>query len=321
MDTPFDEILLELSKSPELSNEQLISPAEMEDLQLKRSREIKKRPQKIEDFRGLIDAGYLSFVHGSRKGGSFGGWDTARFNYTKHLMVMDSPHSVRRDFYPDYKIRRGERRQKYPYQQRTYEQVQAFREVLRQDTIIFTTEIAGFEADDMVAYLFLKGIGRESVIAQDKDLFMVPGLQKVMRDHKGAAITRKFKLPKYAIQPRSPGSFALTQAIYGDKSDSIPRLLPSNGWVAKQLYHKLITKSISLHHSFNKCYSEWGGDFIRNLFLVLIPHPNLANRYDISKDPNTLIMDVSTGLYWDPSNFDDKYLFQIEEVLWSNLSW
>lgn len=321
----FEDILADLEKRnfPD-DGERALTFEEFEEVEAKKKRDARFRPKTIFDFKGLIDAGYLSFVHGSRKGGAFGGWDQARWNYVRYLLVMDSANSVRRDYFPDYKIRRAERRKKNPYQQQVYEQVVAFREVMRQDTVVYSTELDGYEADDVVAYCFIKGIGRENVIGQDKDLFMVPGLQAVMRDHTGTRVTRNLKLPKYAITPHSPGSYTLTQAIYGDKSDSIPRLLPSSGAAAKRLYAHLIRKAKTLELAYHNCYSYFGDEFVTNLLLVTIPHPSLANTLDITSieaGPRYFFHVLSTGEYWHPDFYSNHYIYILEDVLWQTLNW
>jgi hypothetical protein len=257
---------------------------------------------------GLIDGGYLSFIYGSRIQAS-SGWHMVKMKYANYLMLLDSG-GVRQKEYPLYKSRRGERRDLYPHMKETYERVKAFREILKNDPAINTAIIEGYEADDIIPLLFMKGIGAKRVIAQDKDFFMVPNLGNAMTDHTGVPqFYRGLKLPKYAIAPNKPGTWALTQAVFGDKSDSIPRLLPSRRGY-RELYNVLIRQAPNLLSAFWNCYAEWGEQFVINLRLVLLPHPTLSME-DYDDMPNLLFEDLADGSYWDPDHFNDSILLEV----------
>jgi hypothetical protein len=169
--------------------------------------------------------------------------------------------------------------------------------------------VEGCEADDLIALFFMLGVGNGSVVGVDKDLFQVPGLSKVMATHKDVPSTGRFrKLPKYMVDryghPEEPWEFILTQTLFGDKSDSIPRLLSSKGWEAKGQYASLRGHESKAPSSiFETCYASLGDHFIRNILLVLLPAPWI--RRDVSGllesmkgKPEYLFDLIVSGDYW-----------------------
>lgn len=249
----------------------------------------------------LIDGGYLSWVHGTRPQ-NFGGWPLARFKYQESLILLDSPILWRTGYYPLYKSRRKARRVDDPQKLAMHAKVMRFRTVLKEDPIMKTLETVGTEADDLLALAWLKGHGRRAVLAEDKDLCQVPGLMSRMRDFWGEPIVSHLHLPKYLREPETPGEYVLLQALLGDRSDSIPRLLPS-------LPRESIFLSRVIWASRSPLMTAlgfYGAEMVRNLNLVLIPGPFLRRDSAIlAAEPYYLASLVEQGTYWDPESFVD----------------
>lgn len=252
-------------------------------------------------YETLIDGGYLSWVHGTRPQ-NFGGWPLARFKYRESLILLDSPILWRTGYYPLYKARRKSRRAGDPVRLEAHAKVMRFRAILKDDPIMKTLELVGAEADDLLGLAWLKGHGRRAVLAEDKDLCQVPGLMDRMRDFWGEPIVSHLHLPKYLREPETPGEYVLLQALLGDRSDSIPRLLPS-------LPRDSIFLSKVIWSSFSPLMTAlalYGADLVQNLNLVLIPGPFLRRDHGrLMEKPLLLANLVEDGSYWDPEGFVD----------------
>jgi len=246
------------------------------------------------NYDGIIDGGYLSFLIGSR---SFRGiWDMIRGQYRNGIICADS-RSFRKEIYADYKSARATKRED-PNARRIYEQVKEFRDLMMQDTTVNLCYVDGAEGDDLVAALFLEY--GWPVTAVDKDLQQVPGMYAAMTAHDNSKPTYLLdKAPKYMSNlDGSPWSFVIYQALRGDKSDSVPRLLPSGVADAKAIW--------SYYHprtpvkSMKAFYRIFGEDLLLNLNLILIPGPQLAD--DKICDERLLKL-VVTGDYWQPKRW------------------
>jgi len=254
-------------------------------------------------FPRLIDGGYLSWIFGTRP--SFGSWSTVRFSYRDSLLLMDSRESSRREGFPAYKERRATKRKEDPKKKATRDRVMRFATMLREDPIVETIDYPGAEADDLVALFWMAGHGKEGVIAVDKDLWQVPDLLEVMVGHHEEYASDRFakwckKIPKYTERPVEPWQFVLHQCLFGDRSDSIPRLLPSRKVTeARELYKKTWKGGLSAG------MEVFGMPFIQNLHLILVPGPFLRIDYEqLKASPVELMELVTTGEYWDSEMFD-----------------
>lgn len=247
-------------------------------------------------FDYIIDGGYLTYVFGIRQGNGWGGWVEHRFDrYFNSLVMMESDTCLRTDFHPEYKSRRKAKRKADPVVQDKHDRVTAFREMITEDPVVDTVSYPGAEADDLVALAFMGGVA-ERVIAVDKDLLQVPGMKTKMFTCHLEPVTRKHRLPKYAMKPYEPWEHLLTQVLFGDKSDSIPRLLSSVGARAREQYLRIFTHPDPLAHG----YKIYGDAFLRNLKLLLIPCYFLLLE---EMTPKQLFAALYTGAYWSYEKF------------------
>ena len=272
----------------------------------------------------IIDAGYMSYVHGVKPGSSYI-WAGERTSHTNDLWVMDGTPKYRRELLPGYKERRYAKRAKDPKIQAKHERVKRFRADLIDDPEIATPILHDHEADDLLSLIHLYLWHRKTpkpIVAVDKDLYQLPGIELYMLDHRGnrRPASKAFKVPKYMGSiPLKPWAFLLIQALTGDKSDGIPRLLSSNGSLAKRWF----LHNISWFHpieSFHRAHDRFGSDFHRNLLLLLMPGPFLRTDYTelAGSIERVVLLIVSSGYWLFPGQWDTTILDNLQEI---NRAW
>lgn len=222
------------------------------------------------NFRLLVlDGGYISWTYGSRRFSYFI-WSQARLKYLGGVIFQDGNSILlRKQYFPDYKAHREERRNENPSRVITYEQVQNFKRLLDRDLEFTVVGVPGFEADDLIAAAAL-ALGRIQVIGGDKDLLQISQKRMQLEKIDGTILTLEHFMRR---QPKTIwGSITdtwdviLTLSILGDKSDDIPRLL-----APRKL--DLLIKILNARRPFTISTKIFGEDFIRNLALTLLPGP------------------------------------------------
>lgn len=273
-------------------------------------------PVPLTKIHTIIDGGYLSWVYGSQPR-FFRGWVQKRMSYLDDTLVMiDSRSSIRRSTYPAYKANRQERREKSETIYETYLRVKEFESLLRSDPALPTIEVEGFEADDLIAWFWLKHPTVRRVIAVDKDFLQVPQLTSRMVDaqEKPKNYLHSFleKFPKGAGPRRTflPRDAIVLQVAFGDRSDNIPRLYPV-GEVDK-FYDRIWATPNPLISLVRLTSFEF---VFTNLLLALIPSPFLREDYvEIQRHPDYLLELATSGEYWDPTHWPEfPALTQLQE--------
>lgn len=259
-------------------------------------------------YERIVDGGYLSYVLGIREDMRF--WQDLKWRFRSALICMDSNSYHRRALYPKYKSRRAEQRLTDNRKAINYLKVEKFRKLIIEDLALEICKVDGAEGDDLIALAFMLDPTLD-VVAVDKDLHSVPGLYQAML--RGSAKDIKplsQKVPQYIGERlrKTPASLLILQALRGDKSDSIPRLLPSGITEAKRMWARLYGKRDRI--SFANCYTELGADFIRNLNLVLMPGPFLLDNPDL--EPDTLFEMICDRTYWSPEHFSNSISLMLE---------
>lgn len=270
------------------------------------------RVAELSDFTGTADGGYVSFLYGVKD--DYGGWDYAKSNFSTLLVIMDRAPTSRTSHFPEYKQKRKTRRKEDPSRVLKYQQVRSLRNHMEEDIEVHTTYLDRYEADDVLALLAIKGIGGGKVVGRDKDFAQVESMELI--DIKGKPSIPNMRLPKYAKTPTTPQAYLLTQCLFGDKSDSIPRLMSSNGHRAKHEYAKHVRRPGSFSEIIQSCLSSYGGSFVQNIKLLLLPHYTLSNCTDI----DDILDKVVDGSYWTPDNFSDDHVANIYNNYISNRS-
>lgn len=227
----------------------------------------------------VVDGGYLSWCYGTTAQ-TVNGWSgSARLQFTARqgvLIVLDSDTSERTKFDPEYKSRRREKKAENPERQEKADHVRYLvRDVIMEDPLLSTVIYPGLEADDLVALIAVRRLTGQpcplKVIGADKDLLQIdPLLMTLERISGEVGSIEKFsrRLPK-AVQPyiRAPRDVLLTLALMGDKSDSVPRLIPP--------YH--LEQFINIMKNPGEAYyiarERFGQAFLKNLYLTVLPGP------------------------------------------------
>lgn len=274
----------------------------------------------LQNFTSIADGGYVTFTYGCRDPSA---WTEASRQFRNTLVLMDH-HSFRNDLYPDYKSRRKEKRAAHPETSDIYEMVTNLREfILTEDTLTPVGQVQGAEADDLIAAFYLTYPRVGQVIAIDKDFQQVPGLAKLMRDLGGMPIGPKpvlRKMPKY-VRAHLPSTIqtspemVLLQSLFGDKSDSIPRLLPSHPTRAKEAWNA-INQSKHIYEKYVAAYELYELSFVLNVNLILVPGNQLRNT-PIS-DAYQLFEAICSEQFWDSADFS-VLISQLKESMANRL--
>lgn len=259
------------------------------------------------DFNSIADLGYISFYYGCRNPGE---WEVAKYQYKDCLLLADS-HSFRSDIILDYKGRRKKNREAKPSIQMTYEKVKALRQhIMDHDPHSMIAQVPGAEADDLVAAFHLAYPDLKYIVAIDKDYLQLRNFneKQYTATMEQTAVKEMFKtLPQYVTNflpdEITPQIIVLIHAVFGDKSDSIPRLLSSHITQAKLQWHQIWGN----HHSYSginalsmyqRAHTMFRHNFTRNLNLVILPGNQLRNE---PLDSTELIHGIADGSYWDAS--------------------
>lgn len=261
----------------------------------------------LDQYHGIIDLGYLSYkiISGSR-------YLILRDFLKGWILIGEGRENLRNKLYPDYKLRRRERRLD-PEKLATHQQVLEIRNTISQDPLLTTISLDGLEADDLVAALVILDPRETPVVAIDKDLQFLSRL----KDRGGARFYLDPVPPLNRVSDRVPyksqyfaeydyGSafyFLLTQAMIGDKSDSIPRLLPSSGAESARVWKGLFGRKyngepLDFERICAKVYQHFGDAFIQNLKLVTMPY--VAARDNRLKSPEVFMHSLIYETYWEP---------------------
>ena len=213
----------------------------------------------------IIDSGYLLY------GKTATYVERCDIKLSNLLFAMEGKDSIRKQRYPQYKAHRvSNDTSRYVAELRT----------LMQNRFPRLYTIKGFEADDVIAlYVYLTG--DNCVIGVDKDLLQIPSINLTF-DKKDVGMVNKtlFNSPnlvgktlyQYLESPLNPYQWLLYLTLIGDKSDNIPRLVDKLHYGYQQIGEILLSDK-----PFDTSRGLYGENFLRNLCLVLLPHPELLS--------------------------------------------
>lgn len=151
------------------------------------------------------------------------------------------------------------------------------RNMLWEDKWVYTIRCRGMEADDVIAYFVLLS-SEVDVLSGDKDLFQIPKIRLWSfnrKDKKRGFIVRKSMsdiFPAYVGQFAEPGyRYALVQALYGDATDNVPRLISRQKTLAMNVLESIMNSDDPVSESIRL----YGDNFLRNIRNVVMPHYSL----------------------------------------------
>lgn len=251
----------------------------------------------------LIDAGYLSWIYGSKAQG-INAWNMARMKYSSQaggLMLLDSPKSVRKEEYPEYKAHRKDRRDVDPRKKAAHARVKSFRVILAEDPSVRSIGFDKLEADDLVAMVIGALPSTEvpwPVIGGDKDLLQIPRHDMILRktDETEVNMVSFIKRQPKAIQPflKERWQVLLVLSLLGDSSDNVPKIMPPRAFssIIDLFQHKA---------PFSQAYQRFGSKFYLNIRLTILPHLTTLENTDALK-PEALFSHLdetfAKGIRW-----------------------
>jgi len=217
----------------------------------------------------VLDGGYISWVYGSRQF-SYLIWSQARIKYLESVILQDSKTLLdRKKFFPPYKSHREQRVIDNPRLLETQVRVMKFKKYLWRDPAFELAHVEGLEADDLIAVAATVH-DRVRVIGADKDLLQISQRRLTIEKIDGSFVTFPTfvkRLPK-TLWPHISDEWdiILILSIIGDRSDDIPRILPPRDFdpLIKILHEK---------KPFSAAAEHFGEDFIRNLYISVLPGP------------------------------------------------
>lgn len=256
-----------------------------------------------EDELAVVDGGFLSWVFGSSperfymwKSQSWKEFSSGR----RKVIVMDSPHLLRKDYFPEYKGHRAEKADRDPEWEAKVELVRKFRNFIRESNLVKTIELDGYEADDIItalAFLYWREFDRDKldVIAMDKDLLQM-GDFLTLRGF-GASSEKDISFEAFCekqavkVQPylHHHSQMLLILALLGDKSDDVPRLVPP-----RRL--DMMTDVLSSVRPWDKAVELFGEEPVkRNLYITVLPGPWV---FETLPTEDQVFERVSNLTYW-----------------------
>ena len=156
--------------------------------------------------------------------------------YGELVICCDSPHSWRRDHFPQYKASRKTGREESPL---NWTQIFGCFETIKEELkTVFPyrfIQVDGAEADDIIGYLSRTESRNEKImiISSDKDFIQ---LHKYDNVYQWSPVTKKL------VNGIDPHGYLFEHILRGDKSDGIPNVLSADNSIVDGVRQKPITK-------------------------------------------------------------------------------
>ena len=156
--------------------------------------------------------------------------------YGELVICCDSPHSWRRDHFPQYKASRKTGREESPL---NWTQIFGCFETIKEELkTVFPyrfIQVDGAEADDIIGYLSRTESRNEKImiISSDKDFIQ---LHKYDNVYQWSPVTKKL------VNGIEPHGYLFEHILRGDKSDGIPNVLSADNSIVDGVRQKPITK-------------------------------------------------------------------------------
>ena len=156
--------------------------------------------------------------------------------YGELVICCDSPHSWRREHFPQYKAGRKTGREESPL---NWTQIFGCFETIKEELkTVFPyrfIQVDGAEADDIIGYLSRTESRNEKImiISSDKDFIQ---LHKYDNVYQWSPVTKKL------VNGIEPHGYLFEHILRGDKSDGIPNVLSADNSIVDGVRQKPITK-------------------------------------------------------------------------------
>jgi 5'-3' exonuclease len=156
--------------------------------------------------------------------------------YGELVICCDSPHSWRREHFPQYKAGRKTGREESPL---NWTQIFGCFETIKEELkTVFPyrfIQVDGAEADDIIGYLSRTESRNEKImiISSDKDFIQLHQYDNV---YQWSPVTKKL------VNGIEPHGYLFEHILRGDKSDGIPNVLSADNSIVDGVRQKPITK-------------------------------------------------------------------------------
>ena len=156
--------------------------------------------------------------------------------YGELVICCDSPHSWRREHFPQYKAGRKTGREESPL---NWTQIFGCFETIKEELkTVFPykfVQVDGAEADDIIGYLSRTESRNEKImiISSDKDFIQLHQYDNV---YQWSPVTKKL------VNGIEPHGYLFEHILRGDKSDGIPNVLSADNSIVDGVRQKPITK-------------------------------------------------------------------------------
>lgn len=248
-------------------------------------------------YDAVADGGYVAWKYGTQP--HFGNWERVKRSHRATLFMLDGSALFRKVLFPGYKERRARRTAEDPRRMAMRQRTRAFLSVLRSDPALHCLCVPECEADDLVAWYFLqRRAAAPTVIGEDKDYMQLPDLAQRLRPGLQWRQTRPF--PAYAPHAQTGPEFLLLQGLFGDRSDSVPRLLSSRPARAAETLQRIWASDAP----YFRAAELFGELLLLNLRLLVLPGEALLlenERAAFSGD--RLLALLQSGTYWCSERF------------------
>lgn len=223
----------------------------------------------------VVDGGYLSWIFGSEPGRTRVWNGSAIIDFSRWMqavIILEGGNLDRKKFYPEYKSHRKEQEKKDPDKKARRVRVAAFVKQLEREALVDTVKFPGLEADDVIAAWAVANYQSENteplqVKAIDKDFLQMGNLMSISKTDKTEVTFDNWKNHmQKTVQPNlcEPWHILLCLALLGDRSDNVPRLIPS-----RKL--GIINDILQADNPWVAGYNMYGEDFKRNLYMTILP--------------------------------------------------
>lgn len=222
----------------------------------------------------VVDGGYMSWVFGSDVKRIQLWNSSAKTSYSmwnNTVIIMEGGNLFRNEYYGDYKLHRKEVVKKDPAARARRLRVKLFTETMEQDGTLNTIKFFGLEADDIIAAWSVLNWQKHTqpmeLIAIDKDYLQLRPMVNICKTD-GVEINFEGWVNKMQkkLQPVLSRYWHVVMmlALMGDTSDNVPRLIPPYKL-------QIVLDILETHNPWLAAYDRYQDDFIRNLYLTVLP--------------------------------------------------
>ena len=154
--------------------------------------------------------------------------------YGELVICCDSPHSWRKDHFPQYKAGRKTGREESPLNwNQIFDCFDTIKTELKTKFPYKFIQVDGAEADDIIGMLSRSVSEKVMIISSDKDFIQ---LHKYDNVYQWSPVTKKL------VNGIEPHGYLFEHILKGDKSDGIPNILSADDSIVNGVRQKPITK-------------------------------------------------------------------------------